>query len=170
MLIEIAKQQLRKAGWYEGRKICLLEYEKGYKEAGCEFLPSARKFLEEFGDLDIQDKYIDPFAYKDGVDSISINESMIDVPHCCFKPNQEIIKKVGQKIVPIGLYNHGNIYMYMSEDGKIYSDWYFIGLRAENTEQFWNEYYGEDYGWASWDELKAGKGRTMKKKEIKKYI
>lgn len=36
------------------------------------------------------------------------------------------------------------------------------GLRAENSDQFWNEYYGtEECGWASWDELKAGKGRTM---------
>lgn len=55
MLIDIAKQQLRKAGWYEGRKIDLTKYEKAYAEVGCKLFPAAKKFLEEYGDLDIQD-------------------------------------------------------------------------------------------------------------------
>lgn len=46
-----------------------------------------------------------------------------------------------------------------------FCNWYFDGLWAENSDQLWNEYYGEDYGRATWDDLKAGKGRTMYKKK-----
>ena len=51
MLTDIAKQQLKKAGWYEGRKIDLSKYEEAYAKIGCELFPAARKFLEEYGDL-----------------------------------------------------------------------------------------------------------------------
>ena len=61
-------------------------------------------------------------------------------------------------------------YIYISEDGKIYQNWYNIGLRAENSDQLWNEYYGEDYGRATWEDLKAGKGRTMHKEKVEKYL
>ena len=66
MLIDIAKQQLRKAGWYEGRKIDLTKYEKAYAEVGCKLFQAARIFLEEYGDLDIQDKYISTATYENG--------------------------------------------------------------------------------------------------------
>ena len=49
MLIEIAKQQLRKAGWYEERKIDLTKYEEEYAKLGLELFPAARKFLEDLG-------------------------------------------------------------------------------------------------------------------------
>ena len=79
MLIEIAKQQLRKAGWYEGRKIDLTKYEEEYAKLGCELFPAASKFLEEYGDLDIQDKYILPVTDKNGNPTTSINRSLINV-------------------------------------------------------------------------------------------
>ena len=170
MLIEIAKQQLRKAGWYEGRKIDLTKYEEEYAKLGLKLFPAARKFLEEFGDLDIQDKYLSTSTDKNGNRILIINRSVTGIPYCCFKPSQEIIDKVGKNILPVGLIDHGNIYIYISTDGKIYTNWYNIGLWAENADQLWNEYYGEDEGWATWDDLKAGKGRTMRKKRVKKYL
>lgn len=62
MLTDIAKQQLRKAGWYEGRKIDLTKFEEQYAKIGCELFPAARKFLEEFGDLKICDKFEFPYG------------------------------------------------------------------------------------------------------------
>ena len=76
----------------------------------------------------------------------------------------------GQKTLRVGLIDCGNIYISISEDGRFFVNWYFDGLRAENSDQLWNEYYGEDYGRASWEDLKAGKGRTMRKKQIEKYL
>ena len=174
MLTDIAKQQLRKAGWYEGRKIDLTKYERAYAEVGCKLFPAARKFLEEYGDLDIQDKYISTATYENGDRFIVINRSLIDVAYCCYPRDLELEKMVDelfhQKILRIGAIDHGNIDIYISEDGKFFVNWYFDGLWAENSDQLWNEYYGEEYGRASWEDLKAGKGRTMFKKKVKKYL
>ena len=171
MLIEIAKQQLRKAGWYEGRKIDLTKYEEAF---GCELFPAARKFLEEYGDLDIQDKYISTATYENGDHFIVINRSLIDVAYCCYPRDLELEKMVDelfhQKILRVGAIDHGNIDIYISEDGRFFVNWYNYGLWAENSDQLWNEYYGEEYGRASWEDLKAGKGRTMFKKKVKKYL
>lgn len=79
-------------------------------------------------------------------------------------------KSVRTKTLRVGLIDCGNIYISISEDGRFFVNWYFDGLRAENSDQLWNEYYGEDYGRASWEDLKAGKGRTMRKKQIEKYL
>ena len=174
MLIDIAKQQLRKAGWYEGRKIDLTKYEKAYAEVGCKLFPAARKFLEEYGDLDIQDKYISTATYENGDHFIVINRSLIDVAYCCYPRDLELEKMVDelfhQKILRVGAIDHGNIDIYISEDGRFFVNWYNYGLWAENSDQLWNEYYGEDYGWELWDDVKAGKGRTMRKKQIEKYL
>ena len=174
MLTDIAKQQLRKAGWYEGRKIDLTKYEKAYAEVGCKLFPAARKFLEEYGDLDIQDKYISTATYENGDHFIVINRSLIDVAYCCYPRDLELEKMVDelfhQKILRVGAIDHGNIDIYISEDGRFFVNWYFDGLWAENSDQLWNEYYGEEYGRASWEDLKAGKGRTMFKKKVKKYL
>ena len=174
MLTDIAKQQLRKAGWYEGRKIDLSKYEEAYAEVGCKLFPAARKFLEEYGDLDIQDKYISTATYENGDHFIVINRSLIDVAYCCYPRDLELEKMVDelfhQKILRVGAIDHGNIDIYISEDGRFFINWYFDGLWAENSDQLCNEYYGEEYGRASWEDLKAGKGRTMFKKKVKKYL
>lgn len=116
MLLDIAKQQLRKAGWYEGRKIDLTKYEEAYAKIGCELFPAARKFLEEYGDLDIQDKYISTATYENGDHFIVINRSLIDVAYCCYPRDLELEKMVDelfhQKILRVGAIDHGNIDIY----------------------------------------------------------
>ena len=170
MLTDIAKQQLRKAGWYEGRKIDLTKYEEEYAKIGCELFPAARKFLEEFGDLKICDKFEFPYI-KEGV---LYNESSTQWPICTGHRDLELEKLIdelyGQKILGVGALEYCEIYIYISEDGRFFVNWYFDGLWAENSDQLWNEYYGEEYGRASWEDLKAGKGRTMYKKKAEKYL
>lgn len=170
MLIEIAKQQLRKAGWYEGRKIDLTKYEEEYAKLGLELFPAARKFLEEFGNLVIRDYFEFPYI-KSGV---ACKECSTQLAMCVGHRGGELEKHVeelyNQKVLCVGAIDSCEIYIYISEDGKIYQNWYNIGLRAENSDQLWNEYYGEDYSRATWEDLKAGKGRTMHKKKVEKYL
>lgn len=113
MLIEIAKQQLRKAGWYEGRKIDLTKFEEQYAKIGCELFPAARKFLEEFGDLAICDKVEFPYT-KDGV---SYNESSTQWSICAGRRDLELEKRVnelyGQKILRVGALDYCEIYIYI---------------------------------------------------------
>lgn len=169
MLTEIAKQQLRKAGWYEGRKIDLTKYEEGYAKLGLEIFPAARKFLEEYGDLHFYDKY----EALDVTDGYCIKEASTELVHCCGRDEEveELVEELfGQKVLGAGAIDCGNIYLYISEDGRFFVNWYFFGLYAENSDQLWNEYYGEDYGRATWDDLRAGKGRTMHKFKLRKYL
>lgn len=165
MLNQIAEQQLRKAGWYEGRKIDVSHFEKRFSEQGFDFFPAARRFLEEFGDLKIVDK-LDWGDIEPGC--IGINKSSTELSYLnsyTFSRCDTFIENVGQKVVPAAIIDYMNIEIFISEDGKFYEHpncYSDGGLRAENSDQFWNEYYGtEECGWASWDELKAGKGRTM---------
>lgn len=79
MLTEIAKQQLRKAGWYEGRKIDLTKYEEEYAKLGLEIFPAARKFLEEYGELHFYDKY-EALDLKKGY---GVTEGSTELVHCC---------------------------------------------------------------------------------------
>ncbi|MDE6591897.1 MAG: SUKH-3 domain-containing protein [Oscillospiraceae bacterium] len=172
MLIEIAKQQLRKAGWYEGRKIDVSHYEKMFTELGYEFFPAARRFLEEFGDLYINDReqcdYIEPGW-------ICVDESSTELEQLSYwaaKDCTEMFKKVGQKVVLVALVKYLSIEIYISEDGRFFASDGVCpgGYWAENTDQFWNEYYGDESGRATWEEFKAGKGRTMRKRPQRQYL
>lgn len=46
MLTDIAKQQLRKAGWYEGRKIDLTKYEEAYAKSAVKYFLLQGNFLK----------------------------------------------------------------------------------------------------------------------------
>lgn len=174
MLSDTAKQQLQKAGWYEGRKIDVSHYEKKFTELGYDFFPAARRFLEEFGDLHIVDR-LNWDDIKPGC--IGINESSTELErlNCLLMwYDDELFEKVGKKVIPVARIDYMNIDIYISEDGKFYegeNDYSDGGLRAENSDQLWNEYYGaEEAGWASWEDLKAGKGRTMRKNNYRIYL
>ncbi|WP_180230678.1 SUKH-3 domain-containing protein, partial [Bacillus pseudomycoides] len=55
---------LKKAGWYEGRKIDISENVKFLEERGFEVFESAKKIMEEFGELRINVETIRPDGSK----------------------------------------------------------------------------------------------------------
>ncbi|MFW2503367.1 SUKH-3 domain-containing protein [Clostridium diolis] len=59
------KEILVRAGWFENRKIDITDYVKILESAGYEVFDAVRKFLEEFGELNIIPKYIDSFGEED---------------------------------------------------------------------------------------------------------
>ena len=61
MLHQIAEQQLRKAGWYPGRKVDISDQIEYWESLGYQTFDAAVKFMEEFGKLHIIDKYISSF-------------------------------------------------------------------------------------------------------------
>ncbi|PEA81595.1 hypothetical protein COL60_24935, partial [Bacillus pseudomycoides] len=66
-------EELKKAGWYEGRKIDISENVKFLEERGFEVFESAKKFMEEFGELRINVETIRP----DGSKTISEHTTCI---------------------------------------------------------------------------------------------
>ncbi len=120
MLIEIAKQQLQKAGWYEGRKIDVSHYEKMFTELGYEFFPAARRFLEEFGDLYINDKvkcdYIEPGCICEDESSTELKQ----LSYFAAVDRKRMFKKVGQKTVPVAVVRYMSIVIHISKGRKIF--------------------------------------------------
>ena len=180
MLSDIAKQQLSKAGWYEGRRIDRRRLKRGLSVQKLILFPAAEKFFAEFGDLTINDKYYDNFdgdiyvetsiTYGPDYSETNIQNSHRKVGYHIYSPDKEITECIHKRIICIGQFCHGEISTYISEDGMFYANWYNYGLVAENTEQFWNEFYGEEYGHGTWDDLAAGHGRSMFKKDVPNYI
>ncbi len=97
MIEGIAKQQLIKAGWYPGRKINISQYESVYEKYGYNFFPAARKFVEEFGDLYIEDY----FYFKHAKNNTACRQSSTEAIQFTYPMPEEVRELVGRDIVPV---------------------------------------------------------------------
>lgn len=157
MLTKIAKQQLMKAGWYEGRKIDISDFVKRAEEQGHYVFPAAKKFFEEFGELTIIDQIIDDEGNIDINQSmVMLNAQIISTFEFDIFDNWAIEKNLNKKVILVLFLNHEEIPIYIAEDGKFYTLWYGGGLVANDSDQLWNEYYADMWGVVSWERLKKG--------------
>ena len=148
MLIEKAKQQLGKAGWYEGRKIDISEQVKFLEDLGYEVFDAAKKFMEEYGELDIYDKYMFYGSLSTKHHTTCIKEIL------WFNKKSDLDEEVGQKTIPVVVFCDEE-YMFISEDGKFYVD---RGLTCENSDELWNNHYGDVSNFVlTWKEIAEGK-------------
>ncbi|PEJ66356.1 hypothetical protein CN680_28235 [Bacillus pseudomycoides] len=120
-------EELKKAGWYEGRKIDISENVKFLEERGFEVFESAKKFMEEFGELRINVETIRP----DGSKTISehttcIKEVIGVLDSSCFGLEDFI----DDKVIPVGSLYNFEIDLYISESGKIFES---TGWAGENA-------------------------------------
>lgn len=111
------KDMLKDAGWYEGRKIDISAIERHYKEYGFEVFPEVKKFLEEFGMLEIL------VEYKNGKKQVhSTNPLKVVGDYFCHGKFSAEEYYAGERLVPVGQCCDGNLLLYVSELGKIYHD------------------------------------------------
>ena len=164
MLNGTAEQQLRKAGWYPGRKVDISDQIEFWESLGYQTFDTAVKFMEEFGKLHITDKYI-----------FTVMNSLHETHHTTYvteilefydeyderdKFEFNLFGNAKEKILPV-LKIEDEVVYFISESGTFYRD---EGLKAENSEILWNEYYGSYIGAASgwclpWDKIEAGEQR-----------
>lgn len=158
MLTKIAKQQLMKAGWYEGRKIDISDFIKRAEEKGYNVFPAAKQFFEEFGGLNIVDKIVDDEG------DIDINKSMVmlNAKLTTIFDHWAIEKILNLKAICVLALDHFEIPIYIAEDGKFYTLWYGGGLVANDSDQLWNEYYAGMWGFVSWERLEKGAVKELK--------
>lgn len=158
MLNKIAVTQLKKAGWYKDRKIDITEQVKFLENLGYEVFDAAKKFMEEYGELDICDRFI---GYKNSIGKSHNTTCIKDL--FAHIPNREIEKydldeEVGQKTIPVIIFS-GEVYVYVAEDGKFYRD---LGLLSESSDEIWNDNYGDvSHFLLRWDEIAEGKPRRI---------
>lgn len=178
MLNQIAEQQLRKAGWYPDRKVDISDQIEFWESLGYQTFDAAVKFMEEYGKLHITDKYIFTLmnSYHEERHTTYVTEILEFYNECDEREKFEfnLCGKAKEKILPV-VKIESMVEFFIGESGVIYSG---DGLRAENPEIFWNEYYGRyvgtDYGCAlPWDKTGTGEQRkrfTGNGKGWRKYL
>ncbi|MED1093670.1 SUKH-3 domain-containing protein [Bacillus paramycoides] len=141
-------EELKKAGWYEGRKIDISENVKFLEERGFEVFESAKKFMEEFGELRINVEKI----RSDGSKKISkhttcIKEVIGVLDSLCF----DLENFIDDKVIPVGSLYNFEIDLYISESGRIFES---IGWTGENALEALDNIILEK-GTVIWDEFEG---------------
>ncbi|MGE6599701.1 SUKH-3 domain-containing protein [Bacillus proteolyticus] len=141
-------EELKKAGWYEGIKIDISENVKFLEDRGFEVFESAKKFMEEFGELRINVEKI----RSDGSKKISkhttcIKEVIGVLDSSCFG----LENFIDDKVIPIGSLYDFEINLYISESGRIFEATGWAGdtvlealdnIILEKGTMIWDEFEG----------------------------
>lgn len=173
MLNQIAEQQLRKAGWYPGRKIDISDQIEFWESLGYQTFDAAVKFMEEYGKLHITDKYI--FEVTNNLHEDHHSTFVTEILEFYNEYTEEerfefnLFGYAKENILPVVQFNDGDTVFFIGESGAIYCG---SGLIAENSEILWNEYYGKEYGTTLfWDEIGMGKQRRRcVRKTLSNYL
>lgn len=131
---------LKEAGWYEGRKIDIKEIIKFLESKGCYVHEKAKKFIEEFGMLNIEaptqfseeiiKKYDFPKYDKHTTDIYDLLGGAIDAEY-----SEQYEDDTEEKLVIVGALDDNNLYIMISESGKVYCD---TGKLGDNFEEAWD--------------------------------
>jgi hypothetical protein len=147
--MEISKKTievLKNSGWYEGRKIDITENLEFLKERGFEVFESARKFMEEFGELKINVEK----NRKDGTTKISKHST-------CIKETVGVLNSlhfgldeyVNEKVMLVGSLYNFEINLYTSESGRIFKS---IGWAGDSVWEAFDNIINEK-GTIIWDKF-----------------
>lgn len=115
---------LKGAGWYEERIINIKEIEENLEGLGYIVFLEVKNFLKEFGDLVIED------TINDEIHNTSIRFTSYDA-NGSFKTEE---KYAGEKLVPVGMIDSGNLVLFVSESGGVYCS---TGKLGENAKDAW---------------------------------
>ncbi|MGL5069254.1 MAG: SUKH-3 domain-containing protein [Sarcina sp.] len=146
MMNEESKEILKKAGWYEGRKIDLTKIKSMYAKYQKTVFSKAEELLEEFGCLEI--KAIRTSA------GLNIEKMLENDYFDGMAEELEIV--LNEKVLMIGECFNGYESLYISEVGNIYTDY---GLIGDNPYDFWNHIlktftiYDKNNKLVTWKEL-----------------
>ncbi|WP_242218086.1 SUKH-3 domain-containing protein [Bacillus cereus group sp. BfR-BA-01380] len=142
-------EELKKAGWYEGRKIDISENIKFLEERGFEVFESAKKFMEEFGELQFNVESIWPDGVtKDISEHTTCIKEVIGVLNSSFFGLEDYID---EKVIPIGSLSDFGLNLYISESGRIFEAMGWAGDTA--LEAFDNIIL--EKGTVIWDKFKG---------------
>lgn len=140
-MIGLAEQQLRKAGWYPGRKIDITDQIEFWENLGYPTFDAAIKFMEEFGKLHIYDKFIfKPINCIKSRNQTTFVTEILKYYHEYSDEDKYEFNLFGmndKEILPI-FSEDGMFIVFIADSGEFYDN---TGLYAQNTEQFWNKIY-----------------------------
>ena len=121
---EKSRKILEESGWYEGREIDLTDILEVYNKYNVEVFQKAKESLEQFRDLQV--KYRSYSKYSFNVKKLFENSYREGWA-------SEISMVLDEKVLRVG--GCGDYCVYISESGKIYSDY---GLIGSDMFDFWD--------------------------------
>ena len=150
---------MRRAGWYPNRKIDVTELIKLYEKKGFEIFPAAKKFLEEYGMLDVYCP-INPKIPEEDIIKYNFNRYYLYTTNKVKGLNGLLSRDyvieyeeeyVEEKLVVVGSLA-GHQYLMISESGKLFTEYGFFG---NNAEEFWDRIlnYGIVTEWSQWEDF-----------------
>ncbi|MGG2017865.1 SUKH-3 domain-containing protein [Bacillus sp. S10(2024)] len=121
-------EELKKAGWYEGRKIDISENVKFLEERGFWVFESAKKFMEEFGELQFNVERVWPDGVTKDISkhTTCIKEVIGVLDSSCFGLEDYI----DDKVIPIGSLYNFELNLFISESGRLFESMGWIGDNA----------------------------------------
>lgn len=149
MLEEKVMKLLKRAGWYENRKIDITDQVKMLESSGYKVFDAAKKFMQEFGELDIIAKYIDL-----GEEDYDEHTTRYEDMKYSYERSTNYDEKVGERTIPVCRLYSGEYVVCISESGR-----FFIrqGMSAKDIDNFWNGLLGEyQGGFLDWIDYKSG--------------
>ena len=141
---------LKEAGWYEGRKIDISENVKFLEERGFEVFESAKRFMEEFGELNIE---VEKGGFRsDGSKQIAKHTTCIKkVIGIGSSRHFGLSDYIDYEVIPIGALDNLGVILYISETGKIFTS---IGWEGDTIWEAWDNIILEKGGliWSKYEE------------------
>jgi hypothetical protein len=163
MLEENAIKLLKRAGWYENRKIDIVNQIKSLKDNGYEMFDAAYAFLQEYGNLKITLQYEFRGRVREDIHSTCYEDM-----NYYYEFHKDYTDKVGERTLPICELYEGEYVVHISESGKFFVS---EGMWAEDSDNFWNGILGEyKGGFLNWKDYKAGKEFQRSKSKNEEYF
>ena len=131
---------LKEGGWYEGRKIDIEEIVKFLESKGCYIHEKAKKFIEEFGMLNIEaptqfseeiiKKYDFPKYEKHTTDIYRVFRGAFDSEY-----PEQFEDYTEEKLVVVGEICDENLNLMIAESGKLYCE---TGKLGDDFDEAWD--------------------------------
>lgn len=135
---------LTTAGWFEGREIDTTGIEQYLIKSGYEVFPTVKKFLKEFGMIEIVvDK---PENQGNKQDRSHTNPEKAISNYYTKGSFEQEEKFAGEKLVPVGQIRNEYQLLLISESGKVYCD---TGKLGDNAWEAWETIINRN-GFKAW--------------------
>lgn len=150
---------LIKAGWYPNRKIDISELLIHYERKGFDMFPAAKKFIEEYGMLNIYIEKSRPGVSDEYVERYKLEKFTLHttdmtkfiITGLASRSNVEKYEQyIEEKLVLVGSLTDHHQDLMISESGRMFTEFGFWGNSAE---EFWDRLI-DGVGctnWEAWD-------------------
>ena len=126
---------LEEAGWYEGRRIDITEMVHNLEKSGFVVFDAAKRFMEEFGELKLENRRVLP----DGTILYGRTETInVNCTEWLELERNNLDKYLDERTIYMGNMGSGELFFYITESGKFITP---IGFKGNDPWEFWENVF-----------------------------